>query len=85
MVLGQPVFQAISCPDELESIFRMLGAPSEDTWPGVTELCTHLQSYAKFKLMGIVHSLESLLENVISLAQDHVDKHWEEWTGGDSN
>ncbi|KAJ1416711.1 Serine/threonine-protein kinase, active site [Sesbania bispinosa] len=53
MVLGKPVFQAISCPDELESIFRMLGAPSEDTWPGVTELCTHLQSYAEFKPMDL--------------------------------
>lgn len=29
-------------------MWRMLGTPTEETWPGVTKLSTHLKNYAKF-------------------------------------
>ncbi|OIW08183.1 hypothetical protein TanjilG_24378 [Lupinus angustifolius] len=52
MVTGRPIFGTGNCFDELEAIFRMLGTPTEDTWPQVSKF-THLQSYAKFHPMDL--------------------------------
>lgn len=38
MVTKRPLFPGDSEVDELFKIFRILGTPSEETWPGVTSL-----------------------------------------------
>ena len=35
---GKPLFQGNSNSDQLRKIFKMMGTPSEDAWPGVTQL-----------------------------------------------
>ncbi|BGP55468.1 hypothetical protein JCM8202_001246 [Rhodotorula sphaerocarpa] len=38
MIMRQPLFPGDSEIDEIFRIFRLLGTPNEDTWPGVTSL-----------------------------------------------
>lgn len=35
---GQPLFPGSSVEDQLDLIFRVLGTPNEDSWPGLTSL-----------------------------------------------
>ncbi|XP_031461748.1 cyclin-dependent kinase 18 isoform X1 [Phasianus colchicus] len=36
MVTGRPMFPGSTVKEELHLIFRLLGTPTEDTWPGIT-------------------------------------------------
>ncbi|KAJ8370791.1 hypothetical protein SKAU_G00108190 [Synaphobranchus kaupii] len=36
MVTGRPLFPGSTVEDELHLIFRILGTPTEETWPGIT-------------------------------------------------
>lgn len=39
MLTGVPTFPGVRCTyDQLEKIFKILGTPTEETWPGVTQL-----------------------------------------------
>lgn len=38
MVTGKPLFPGFSTLDELLRIFKALGTPSEESWPGIVEL-----------------------------------------------
>jgi len=38
MVTGRPLFPGSSEQDQLVRIFKLLGTPSPDSWPGITEL-----------------------------------------------
>lgn len=38
MVSGRPLFPGSSIPDQLQRIFKVLGTPTEETWPGVSKL-----------------------------------------------
>jgi serine/threonine protein kinase len=38
MVLMKPLFQGNSEKDQLKKIFKLLGVPSSESWPGLTEL-----------------------------------------------
>jgi len=38
MIMGRPIFAGDSEIDELFRIFRVLGTPNEQSWPGVTQL-----------------------------------------------
>ncbi|XP_028795348.1 cell division control protein 2 homolog, partial [Neltuma alba] len=40
MVTGKPVFQGKSQEDQLKSTFRLLGTPTEESWPRLTEICS---------------------------------------------
>lgn len=47
MITGMPTFPGIrDTYDQLDKIFKLLGTPIEETWPGVT----HLPSYKPHKL-----------------------------------
>lgn len=47
MITGLPTFPGIrDTYDQLDKIFKLLGTPVEETWPGVT----HLPSYKPHKL-----------------------------------
>ena len=38
MVPGRPLFPGNDADDELKRIFKLLGTPCEDSWPGVSQL-----------------------------------------------
>ncbi len=38
MVTGRPMFPGQSASDELVKIYRLMGTPTEQQWPGIVEL-----------------------------------------------
>uniref|UniRef100_A0A0N5B9Y1 Cell division protein kinase 5 n=1 Tax=Strongyloides papillosus TaxID=174720 RepID=A0A0N5B9Y1_STREA len=40
---GRPLFPGADVEDQLKRIFRLLGTPTEETWPGVTNLPDYIQ------------------------------------------
>ncbi|KAG7187846.1 hypothetical protein KM043_016880 [Ampulex compressa] len=47
MLTGEPTFPGVRCTyDQLDKIFKVLGTPTEETWPGVT----HLPGYKQYRL-----------------------------------
>ncbi|MBA0702179.1 hypothetical protein Goari_005647, partial [Gossypium aridum] len=62
MVNQRPLFPGDSEIDELFKIFRILGTPNEDTWPGVTSLPDFKSAFPKWpakNLATVVPNLES--------------------------
>lgn len=48
MLTGEPTFPGVRCTyDQLDKIFKVLGTPTEETWPGVT----HLPAYKAHRLL----------------------------------
>lgn len=48
MLTGEPTFPGVRCTyDQLDKIFKVLGTPTEETWPGVT----HLPGYKAHRLL----------------------------------
>ncbi|XP_058525069.1 cyclin-dependent kinase 18 isoform X2 [Ochotona princeps] len=45
MATGRPLFPGSTVKEELHLIFRLLGTPTEETWPGVTAL-SEFQAYS---------------------------------------
>ncbi|KAL9329097.1 hypothetical protein ACSQ67_004100 [Phaseolus vulgaris] len=61
MVNQRPLFPGDSEIDELFKIFRILGTPNEDTWPGVTSLPDFKSAFPKWQpkdLKTVVPNLE---------------------------
>ncbi|XP_057450790.1 cell division control protein 2 homolog [Lotus japonicus] len=53
MVIGNPIFKALHfVDDELEAIFRVLGTPTEETWPGVTSF-NDFQNIRQYKPLDL--------------------------------
>eukprot|EP01136_Pigoraptor_vietnamica_P020542 Opistho-1_new@69558 len=46
---GRPLFPGSSTSDQLTRIFKVLGTPSEETWPGVSELPEWKADFPVFK------------------------------------
>ena len=42
MVSGKPLFPGSTPDDQLEKIFKILGSPTEATWPGLMKIHTHM-------------------------------------------
>ncbi|KAK6140901.1 hypothetical protein DH2020_025363 [Rehmannia glutinosa] len=62
MVNQQPLFPGDSEIDELFKIFRVMGTPTEDTWPGVTSLPDFKTAFPKWpskELATLVPTLDS--------------------------
>uniref|UniRef100_A0A5B7A9X6 cyclin-dependent kinase n=1 Tax=Davidia involucrata TaxID=16924 RepID=A0A5B7A9X6_DAVIN len=62
MVNQRPLFPGDSEIDELFKIFRVLGTPNEDTWPGVTSLPDFKSAFPKWPpkdLATVVSNLDS--------------------------
>ncbi|KAL3650785.1 Cell division control protein 2 A [Castilleja foliolosa] len=62
MVNQQPLFPGDSEIDELFKIFRVMGTPTEDTWPGVTSLPDFKTAFPKWPskdLAALVPTLDS--------------------------
>uniref|UniRef100_A0A8C5GGT5 cyclin-dependent kinase n=1 Tax=Gouania willdenowi TaxID=441366 RepID=A0A8C5GGT5_GOUWI len=45
MATGRPIFPGATVKEELHLVFRLMGTPTEDTWPGISsneEFCSYL-------------------------------------------
>ncbi len=58
---GRPLFPGSDSDDQLKRIFKLLGTPTEDTWPGMSQL-------PEFKQFPIYHPSMSLNQVVPKLS-----------------
>mmetsp|Transcript_8527 Transcript_8527/g.14724 ORF Transcript_8527/g.14724 Transcript_8527/m.14724 type:complete len:321 (+) Transcript_8527:201-1163(+) len=63
MTTGTPLFPGVNVQDELLRIFRVLGTPSEKTWPGVAQLPEFDAEWPEFPTLPIEAYLPTLSEN----------------------
>ncbi|CAB1322694.1 unnamed protein product, partial [Coregonus sp. 'balchen'] len=56
MAAGRPLFPGSTVEDELHLIFRLLGTPSEDSWPGISSM-EEFKSYKfpKYKTQPLIN------------------------------
>lgn len=66
MSSGRPLFPGSSISDQLQRIFKVLGTPTEETWPGVSRLPEYKRD---FEIFGRI-PLESLLPKLDPLGID---------------
>uniref|UniRef100_A0A2N9GDC7 cyclin-dependent kinase n=1 Tax=Fagus sylvatica TaxID=28930 RepID=A0A2N9GDC7_FAGSY len=69
MVNQRPLFPGDSEIDELFKIFRVLGTPNENTWPGVTSMPDYKSAFPKWPpkdLAALVPSLDSAGVDLLS-------------------
>lgn len=63
MFTGRPMFPGTTNEDQLQKIFRLMGTPSERSWPGISsfpEYKTTWQVYATQELRNILPQVDSL-------------------------
>ncbi|XP_008113842.1 cyclin-dependent kinase 18 isoform X2 [Anolis carolinensis] len=67
MVTGRPMFPGSTVKEELHLIFRILGTPTEETWPGIT-------SNEEFKTYNFTHHrAQPLINHVPRLDTEGID------------
>ncbi|XP_047081712.1 cyclin-dependent kinase A-2-like [Lolium rigidum] len=69
MVNQKPLFPGDSEIDELFKIFRIMGTPNEETWPGVASLPDYKSAFPKWPsvdLATVVPTLEPLGIDLLS-------------------
>ncbi|KAI9320600.1 protein serine/threonine kinase [Dichotomocladium elegans] len=66
MASGRPLFPGSSIPDQLQRIFKVLGTPTEQTWPGVSQLPEYKRDFEIFAPIP----LETLLPKLDLLGID---------------
>lgn len=66
MYTGRPLFPGSSNEDQLKKIFRMMGTPNDQSWPGVSQLPEYKQPHAWYPHQ----SIHQLLPNIDSLGLD---------------
>ncbi|ESW05311.1 hypothetical protein PHAVU_011G169500 [Phaseolus vulgaris] len=67
MLLGQPLLQLIEGRDELDVMFRLLGTPTEETWPGVSGVIRNLHLFPIFQPVGLETLFPGLERNGLDL------------------
>ncbi|PAA84469.1 hypothetical protein BOX15_Mlig001509g6, partial [Macrostomum lignano] len=63
---GRPLFPGNDVDDQLKRIFKLLGTPTEDSWPGVTQL----PDYKSFPLYPGSSSLQQVVPRMSSKGRD---------------
>lgn len=58
MASGRPLFPGNSIPDQLQRIFKVLGTPTDQTWPGVSQL-------PEYKVGNSKHGITLCTDNVV--------------------
>jgi cyclin-dependent kinase len=69
MVTGKPLFPGSSTLDELLRIFKALGTPSEESWPGIVELPEYRKDFPKYPGIG----LQKLVPGLDKVGYDLLD------------
>ncbi|OCH89511.1 Pkinase-domain-containing protein [Obba rivulosa] len=64
---GHPLFPGDSEIDQIFKIFRVLGTPTEDNWPGVTQLPDYKSTFPHWAAQDLSSHVPSLDENGIDL------------------
>jgi len=64
---GSPLFPGDSEIDQIFRIFRILGTPDEDTWPGVTQLPDYKSSFPKWGRQELMEVVEGIDEEACDL------------------
>jgi len=67
MLTNKPLFPGDSEIDELFQIFRALGTPNEDTWPGVTRLSNYQDTFPSWRPKPIQQLIETDDPNAVDL------------------
>ncbi|CAN6903674.1 unnamed protein product [Brassica oleracea] len=67
MISQKPLFPGDSEIDQLFKIFRIMGTPTEDTWPGVTSLPDYKSAFPKWKPTELESFVPNLDPNGIDL------------------
>jgi len=67
---GRPLFPGSDVEDQLKRIFRLLGSPSEDTWPGVSKL----PAYKDYNIVPSV-SINAVAPKMNATSKDLLQKH----------
>lgn len=62
-----PIFQGDSEIDQIFKIFRLLGTPTEEEWPGVTELPNYKPTFPKWKPKDISNEWSNMDEVALDL------------------
>jgi len=60
MVNRRPLFQGDSEIDQLFRIFRVLRTPTEDLWPGVTQLPDFKATFPNWQTLGLKSSMKKI-------------------------
>lgn len=69
MVTKRPMFPGDSEIDELFKIFRLLGTPNEEVWPGVTALQDWNEDFPVWPSLNIARCVPDLCDNGIDLIE----------------
>jgi len=67
MLTSRPLFPGDSEIDQLFRIFRQLGTPTEETWPGVTSLADYKQSFPKWEPTPLIKTIRELRADPLAL------------------
>lgn len=70
MYTGRPLFPGTTNEDQLQKIFRLMGTPSERTWPGISQLPEYKGNFPNYA----TQSLHILLPQVDNLGLDLIGK-----------
>ncbi|KAF9039149.1 CMGC/CDK/CDC2 protein kinase [Panaeolus papilionaceus] len=67
---GQPLFPGDSEIDQIFKIFRILGTPSEDSWPGVSTLPDYKPSFPQWSRQDLARVVSTLDEHGLDLLKN---------------
>eukprot|EP01114_Cavostelium_apophysatum_P001683 TRINITY_DN11465_c0_g1_i1.p1 TRINITY_DN11465_c0_g1~~TRINITY_DN11465_c0_g1_i1.p1 ORF type:complete len:310 (+),score=30.81 TRINITY_DN11465_c0_g1_i1:64-930(+) len=76
MILKQPLFPGDSEIDELYKIFRVLGTPTEETWPDISKLPDYKPTFPVWKAMDLKKLIQdpSALDSLHRMLQYQMNK-----------
>ncbi len=72
MACGRPLFPGTSDHDQLMRIFKMLGTPTEETWPSMHDLPEYKSDFPQYEPMPLDQIAPKLSEQVHPPIQSHV-------------
>uniref|UniRef100_A0A914D0K7 cyclin-dependent kinase n=1 Tax=Acrobeloides nanus TaxID=290746 RepID=A0A914D0K7_9BILA len=70
LVRGKPLFTGDSEIDQLFKIFRILGTPTSDSWPGVEKLPDYKASFPKWKTVNLRSQVVGMNEDGLDLLKE---------------
>lgn len=69
---GRPLFPGSDVDDQLKRIFKLLGTPTEETWPGITQL----SDYKPFPCKILNDSPINSIKNINLILVYHPTASW---------